>query len=122
MPEEIEELEHNRYDELRDAEEEIATFLSDEFVITAHELDARLPASDDNTFWARSDPFTSYLNVTGRDLMRTRIKEVKDRNFDDRARWFKFFMLARHLVAVRQPYPLNSSYNPLHHSYKNAEY
>ena len=80
-PDEIGQFEQNRYGELSDAQQEIEIFLSNKLIIKARELDARLPASNDKTFWANSDPFTSYLNVAGRDLMRTRIKEVKDRNF-----------------------------------------
>ena len=91
-PDEIGQFEQNRYGEMSDARQEIETFLSDKLVFKARELDVRLPPSDDKSFWTNSDPFTSYLNSAGRDLMRTRIKEVKDRNFDDKARWLKFLM------------------------------
>jgi hypothetical protein len=55
---------------------------------TANLIDARLPAYEDTNFWVQSEGSPRlYLNTTGRDLVATRIAEIKKRNFDNWAKW-----------------------------------
>jgi hypothetical protein len=69
---------------MKDFDTAIDMLQSAKLLKTARKLDVRVPAYDDVNFWDREE-YTrrAFLNTTGRDLMRTRISEVKKRNFED---------------------------------------
>ena len=89
--EEIQRLQFDFIEAGQEADVAIESFLSDKLLHKAMKLDARLPASDDSTFWVMADQMhRGYLNTTGRNLVRDRISEARKRNFDDRSRWISF--------------------------------
>jgi hypothetical protein len=92
----LQQLEHSYEEALVEAYRDVQVFKSDQLIRIAIKIDARLPDHEDKTFWVLPDHFYGirrYLNTTGRDLMKTRIKEIKDRDFESKTLWVTKFWL-----------------------------